>query len=554
MHLSAFAGEGMSIESCVWIMFEAVPRNKTRIAIISLSNPFNIGARHLSSLAKVKGFDTHMLFVGAFRKNDILPPTSADIDILSDLLINEIKPNVVGISVSCSSFFKTAIAITEKLREKKYQGLIAWGGIHAILCPDECIQHADIVFTGEAEIPWVELLEKIESAQPYDKIKGTWVKGLDGTISKNPHGEIVEKLDEIPFPDYDNDRKYTIADGCLERIEPFLKEMYSIFVLSSRGCPFHCAFCASPLILKEHQDGIRKGTYIRQRSVKNVIEEIKYIENSFPKFKSTKDGTINFGDDVFVLNADWVREFTREYYNNFTRPYWCYFHPNTVKKEIVEILSGSGLKYVDMGVQSGSERIRTQIFDRTDTNDKIRKAIKILHDAKIDVVMDVITDNPFDTEEDKRDALEFFLSLQRPFTLNYLSMIMFPKVRFTQKALEAGYITEADIEQNRMKVFEQWETKYNWPKRSPNELFWIALYTMTGKKFIPKWYLRLLSKINWLKKHPAFVVWSAKRASNLVWLSKRLKIFWHRLFKGQIRLSDIIYSINKYKRLGLPQE
>jgi hypothetical protein len=207
-----------------------------------------------------------------------------------------------------------------------------------------------------------------------------------------------------------------------------------------------------------------------------------------------------------------------------------------------------------MGVQSGSERIRTQIFDRTDTDEKIRKAMDILHGSKVGIVMDVITDNPFDAEEDKRKALDFFLSLRRPFALNYLSMIMFPKVVFTQRALEAGLITEADVEQNRMKVFEQWETKYDWPKRSKDELFWIALFTMTGKSFIPKWYLRFLPQVPYLRKHPGFVVWSAVRASNLVWLSKRLRIFWQRLFTGQIHLHDIMYSINKYRRLGLPQE
>jgi radical SAM superfamily enzyme YgiQ (UPF0313 family) len=535
-------------------MFEAKPAKSTRIAIVSLSNPFNIGARHLSSISKVGGCDTHMIFAGAFRKNDIFPPTADDIKLLIDLIVNEIKPGVVGISVSCSSFFRTAEAISSELRKNGYKGLIAWGGIHAILCPEDCIQHADLVFIGEAEVPWAEFLDRVESGTKLSDLTGAWVKDSDGSVHQNPHGDLAENLDDVPFPDYDNDRKYLIADGKLERIEPFRKEMYSVFVLSSRGCPFHCAFCASPLILKEHQEGIRKGKYVRQRSVKNVIDEIKYIEDSFPNFKAVKDGTINFGDDVFVLNPDWVREFTKEYYKNFTRPYWCYFHPNTVRKEIIDILAGSGLRYVDMGVQSGSERIRTQLFDRTDTDDKIRKAVRILHGAKVDIVMDVITDNPFDTEDDKRKGLDFFLSLDRPFALNYLSMIMFPKVRFTQRALEAGLITEADIEQNRMKVFEQWETKYDWAGRGPNELFWVALYTMTGKLFIPKWYLRMLSNIPYLRKHPGFVVWSAKRASNLVWLSKRLRIFFQRLFHGQIRFADISYSIKKYRRLGLPQE
>jgi radical SAM superfamily enzyme YgiQ (UPF0313 family) len=535
-------------------MFEGKPTKNTRVAIVTLSNPFSIGARHLNSLSKVRGYDTHMIFAGAFLRNDIFPPSDEDIEIVASLLTDEIKPNVVGISVSCSSFYRTAVKLTHDLREKGFNGLVAWGGIHPILCPEDCIDHADLAFTGEAEVPWIEFLDRVESGESFSDLAGAWVRDTDGTIHRNPYGDLAEDLDAVPFPDYDNDRKYLVADGKLEKIEPWRKEVFSLFVLSSRGCPFHCAFCASPLILKEHQEGKRKGHFVRQRSVKNVIDEIKYIEESLPNFKAVTDATINFGDDVFVLKPSWVREFTEEYFKNFARPYWCYFHPNTVKKEIVEILAGSGLKYVDMGVQSGSERIRTQLFDRTDTDDNIRKALRILHEAGVDIVMDVITDNPFDTEDDKRKALQFFLSLERPFTLNYLSMIMFPKVRFTERALEAGLITNDDIEQNRMKVFEQWETKYDWPKRSKDELFWIALFTMTGKLFIPKWYLRMLADIPYFRKHPGFVVWSAMRAGNLVWLSKRLRIFWGRLFRGQIKWSDIVYSIHRYRRIGLPQE
>jgi anaerobic magnesium-protoporphyrin IX monomethyl ester cyclase len=535
-------------------MFEAKPTKLTRVAIISLSNPFNIGARHLSSLSKTHGFDTHMIFIGAFLKNDILPPTDTDIELMTDLLVNEIKPDIVGVSVSCSAFFKTSIRITESLKRKGYKGLIAWGGIHSILCHDECIEYCDLAFTGEAENPWVEFLDRVEKHESFSDLKGAWVKDADGTIHKNPLAEFVENLDEVPFPDYDNDRHYYIGEGKLERIEPFRKELFSIFVLSSRGCPFHCSFCATPRIFADLKKEKHIGKYIRQRTVDNVIAEIEYIEKSFPDFKASKDGTINFGDDVFVLYKDWVTEFTKKYQEKFDRPYWCYFHPNTVNEKIVELLAGTGLTYIDMGIQSGNERVRRELFLRTDTNENIRKAVDIIHQAKVGIVMDMITDNPFDTEEDKQSGLDFLLTVRRPFTLNYLSMIMFPKVRFTEMALEAGLITEADIEQNRMKIFEQWETKYDWKGRSRNELFWIALYSMTGKSFIPRWYLKLLAKIPYFRKNPSFIVWSARRASNIVWLDKRSKIFWHRLFTGQIRFSDIMYSFNKYRRIGLPQE
>ncbi|MCX6647171.1 MAG: radical SAM protein, partial [bacterium] len=348
-------------------MFEAKPTKNTRVAIISLSNPFNIGARHLSSLSKLCGYDTHIIFVGAFLKNDILPPTDVDIELMTDLLVNEIKPDVVGVSVSCSAFFKTSGRITESLRRKGYKGLIAWGGIHSILCHDECIEHCDLAFTGEAENPWVEFLDRVEKGESFADLKGAWVKDSDGTVHKNQLAEFVENLDEVPFPDYDNDRHYYIGEGKLERIEPFRKELYSIFVLSSRGCPFHCSFCATPRIFADLKKEKHIVKYIRQRTVDNVIAEIEYIEESFPNFKASRDGTINFGDDVFVLYKDWVTEFTKKYREKFDRPYWCYFHPNTVNKQIVELLAGTGLKYIDMGIQSGNERVRKELFLRTDT-------------------------------------------------------------------------------------------------------------------------------------------------------------------------------------------
>ncbi|HEX9744185.1 MAG TPA: radical SAM protein [bacterium] len=536
-------------------MFEAYPITKEkRVAIISLSNPFNIGARHLNSVTKVNGYDSHMIFVGDFQHNDILPPSEEDLNMLIELIQNEIKPDVLGISVSCSSFYKAASWITTELKNRGFNGPIAWGGIHGILCPEECVRFADIAFTGEAENDWTEFLHRVETGQDWSDLGGTWTRDAEGNLQNNGAGDTEEDLDTVPFPDYDNDRKYLIKNGVLDKTEPFLKQCDSVFVLSSRGCPFHCTFCASPLMLKDHLKGDRSGKFVRQRTVNNVIGEIKYIEEAIPNFAAVRDATINFGDDVFVLKIDWVREFTKAYYDNFTRPYWCYFHPNTVKKDIVETLAQSGLKYVDMGVQSGSERIRTELFDRTDNDKRIQKAVNILHDAGVNIVMDVITDNPFDTEEDKKMALEFFLSLKRPFMLNYLSMIMFPKVRFTDRAMEAGLINENDIEQNRMKVFEQWETKFDWPKRDPDELFWISLFTMTGKKFVPKSLLRTLPNIKFLRRNPAFVVWLAKRASNVVWFQKRLRIFWTRLWKGEVRTSDIMYSLHKYRRMGLPQE
>jgi len=522
--------------------------------MVSLSNPFNLGARNLNAILKEEGYDTHLVFLGDIVVNDLIRPTPEEIETGVNLIVDEIKPDVVGISVSCSAFYKDAVTLSNKLRERNPDLIIMWGGIHVFLRPQDCIDHADLCYTGEAEIQLVEAMKVVEETGNIPTgLDGTWA-AINGTIYRNPYGQIVEDLDTIPFPDYDNERKYVIRGDEVLRVEPFHPQVYSLFVISSRGCPFNCSFCASAKFSKEYQSGNRPGRYVRQRSVANVIGEIQYIHDSLPVFSAVKDATINFGDDVFVLNEDWVRDFCIEYKAHFEKPFWCYFHPVTVKENIVRALKEVGMTYVDMGVQSASERIRTEIFNRVDTNDKIYKAFDILRRNNIAITIDLITDNPFDTDEDRRKGLEFLLSLPRPYLVNYLSLILFPEVEFTQMVLDAGLKHEEDIEQNSLKIFEQWQTKFDWEKRPKDELFWIALYHMTGKKFVPRWWIRLLSRIKYFEKNPGFVVWNARFNAKLAWFFKRLGIFFRRLFKGQIRFRDIWYSLRKYKKLGIPME
>jgi len=522
--------------------------------MVSLSNPFNLGARHLNAILKGNGYDSHMVFLGDIIVNDLIRPTPDEIDAAVNLIINEIKPDIIGISVSCSAFYKDAVTLTTKLRERNPKLIIMWGGIHVFLRPQDCIDYADLCFTGEAEIQLVEAMKAIEETGKIPtNLDGTWAR-VDGQVYKNPYGRIVEDLDTIPYPDYDNERKYVIRSDQVLHHEPFYPQVYSLFVISSRGCPFNCTFCASAKFSKEYQSGDRPGRYIRQRSVGNVIGEIQYICDSLPIFRAAKDATVNFGDDVFVLNETWVGEFCRQYRERFDKPFWCYFHPNTVKENIVLMLKDVGMTYVDMGVQSASERVRTQLYKRSDTDEKIHRAFDILRKNNIGITIDIITDNPFDTDDDRRKGLEFLLSLPRPFLVNYLSLILFPEVEFTRMVLDAGLKNEEDIEQHRLKIFEQWQTKFDWPKRPKDELFWIALYHMTGKIFVPRWWIRFLSRIKYFERKPGFVVWNATFAAKFAWFLKRLRIFFRRLFRGQIRMRDILYSVRKYRKLGVPME
>ena len=256
----------------------------------------------------------------------------------------------------------------------------------------------------------------------------------------------------------------------------------------------------------------------------HVINELNQAKKNFPNLKR-----VSIYDDVFVLDKEWAKEFCDEYKEKINLPFSCLFHPSTIKEEIVSTLKEGGLDYIDIGIESGSERIRRDILGRKDSNKVIRKAMNIMHKYNIRPYLDFILDNPFETAGDKRESLELLLSFPRPFLFYFYSLIYFPKTKMTQLALERKIITADDVEDNKGKVFDQFQVSFSY-KRSKDELFWICLFSLTGKSFIPKSLIRGLSKIHMLSVNPVPLV-------ALATVSNYIRVFgigMERLFSGQL--------------------
>ena len=90
---------------------------KLRIALVSLGNTHNLGARQLCAVMKQAGYETHMVFLSDIIQNDIIPPSKWEMDRAVDLISNEIKPDLLAISVSCSTFFDTAVELSVRCRK-----------------------------------------------------------------------------------------------------------------------------------------------------------------------------------------------------------------------------------------------------------------------------------------------------------------------------------------------------------------------------------------------------------------------------------------------------
>ena len=187
---------------------------------------------------------------------------------ISDCLkkIEEFKPDIVGFSSNSGEFeFCCSLAAAIK---GKWEIPILFGGVHPTVVPEEVIteENIDIICVGEGEEALVELLNEMESGNDFYSIRNLWFK-REGKIVKNGPRQLMENLEDLPFPDrelFDYGRYIDASSG-------------SIDIMSGRGCPYICSYCVNP-VLQNIYSNERKT--VRQRTVDNVLEEITQIKKN----------------------------------------------------------------------------------------------------------------------------------------------------------------------------------------------------------------------------------------------------------------------------------
>jgi anaerobic magnesium-protoporphyrin IX monomethyl ester cyclase len=193
----------------------------------------------------------------------------------------------------------------------------------------------DYVLCGEAESVLVDLCTAI--------LRGVEVPQLDGLVKLNSNGRLMQSPQrlaknpawaDLPLPSRDliNLESYRAAWVNAHGY-------FSTNMVSSRGCPFHCNWCAKPI----------SGNGFHLRSATAVAEEMALLKTAGVEH-------IWFGDDVFALNHHWVREFAEEVTNRGAAvPFKVQSRADLMSEQTVHHLKAAGCAEVWMGVESGSQ-------------------------------------------------------------------------------------------------------------------------------------------------------------------------------------------------------
>ena len=317
--------------------------------------------------------------------------------------IRNFSPDIVGFHT-----FSHDIAMVNKSIEliKEINPLIITivGGPHPSGVGIDCLRHipkADFGFKGEAEISLPQFI-KIISKSKNSSLNEEELKDVPGLIWRKKDGTVAlnqqfffEDLDSLNLPSWDlmDPNTYPHApQGLIFRNLPFAP------ILVTRGCPYHCTFCASKTIL---------GEKIRSRSIKNVINEIELLYNQY------KVREIHILDDNFTIDKGYAQSFSQEIINHKLEITWCC--PNgvrldTLDRETLLWMKKSGCYYISVGVESGSDRI-LKLMKKGLTINQINEKINQIKELGFDVNAFFIIGYPGETEEDILQTIRFAKSL-----------------------------------------------------------------------------------------------------------------------------------------------
>lgn len=125
---------------------------------------------------------------------------------------------------------------------------------------------------------------------------------------------------------------------------------------------------------------------------------------------------VAFGDDDFLLrDRKQLEDFAGQYRKKVGLPFGICVSANTFRREKMEILLDAGLKLVQLGVQSGSQRVIDEIFDRkikvTKTWEIVRQVEPFYKTHGLNLLLDFIIDNPYETRNDIIQTYRYLTSL-----------------------------------------------------------------------------------------------------------------------------------------------
>lgn len=249
---------------------------------------------------------------------------------------------------------------------------------------------------GEGEYAILDFMQFLDNKLPISKVRNLVYQDFDKHVKTNKV-ERIENLDALPLPDYtlieDMIHLYTAPDPSIAKP--------SIEIMCSRGCPYNCTFCSSPISWG------KKTTF---RSIDSIIEEIKYLK------KTINVKEVFFVDDTFNLNHKWFYELCNRIIEEGLSQDIFYKAPfrlnkNLLNLDILKLAKKANFWMIFYGVESGNEEMLRNM-NKNLTIKEIKRGFKLTRKAGLASLASFMIGNIGETENTVKDSIKLIKKIK----------------------------------------------------------------------------------------------------------------------------------------------
>ena len=347
--------------------------------------------------------------------------------------IRKVSPDVVGVACLFSPMQWDTVNVCRIVKKVNPKIMTIIGGAHAGPNAVDILEESedvDFVIIGESEVSFVNLLEKIERRNAFADLDGIAFR-KNGSIKLITKTRYIEDLDSIPFPArhlFDMEKYFQNASS-----HSFYKEYPYTQMITTRGCPHQCTFCAL---------GAHWGKRQRMRTAENVLDEIEYLIEKY----DIKE--IHFEDDNLTADKDRAIELFNGMVNRGFNIKWHVpsgIAVNTLSEEILEKMKASGCYSVTLAIESGNQKVLSRLMKKPVNLKIVPGLVKTIRKIGIEVRGFFILGYPDETKETIKQTIEFAKQLELDWA--YINVATpLPNTKMYETCIEKGYIRADDFD------------------------------------------------------------------------------------------------------------
>ncbi len=298
------------------------------------------------------------------------------------------KADLAAITTT-APIYSSALSLANRIKQLNSHTKVVLGGPQATFLDYDSLEAsaADAVVRGEGERTVLDIADTIESGGVFD-FAGVTYRDAD-TIVRNPDRKLLPNLDDIPFPARD-----------LLPMEKYSPPK-STGIISSRGCPFRCIFCASSKLYNKT---------FRARSAHNVFEEVAQLVAQGYKNVTMLDDNFMLDKECAFAFADLVEE------HHLKFEFSCTGRVDSIDEELLRRLREIGCNGLFFGVESASDDT-LKLIKKGITTDQVMSAFDVLKYHDIPTIASFMIGLPGDDRQNVVDTIDLAKRVRPDFAM-----------------------------------------------------------------------------------------------------------------------------------------